>query len=251
MTCAASAHAVNVISVNPFPKLPYEATTVSQDETVKAAKAMRGDEVESEALAACRALADDETAPAALRKWAVWREFELLCYTGQEWDAVAAGQQWIQEHPGDASLPELRLLIAKTLANRRHDGFQPTLEDVRAGFEDLFAHHPSDEWAVIQGRLAFSKELLVSKHLDEAIYQADLARGYALERRITAESAGEDEQAHRAAVLVDEHIDPLLETLNLRAKAKEHPASLTPEELKRLGYDRSEDEAAIAVPELR
>lgn len=146
---------------NPFPKLPYEATTVAQDELVEVIEGRRGEDRSDEAkVAACRQLAEDPAAPVELRRWAVFSAVKInIMYLNRVPEAISMGRAWLAEYSEDPEALRLRLVIAQAYSDRRQSPFEPTPEEVLAAYDEIFKNHDPQDWEVIQARVYLARRL--------------------------------------------------------------------------------------------
>ncbi|MCX5758282.1 MAG: hypothetical protein NTU83_07210 [Candidatus Hydrogenedentes bacterium] len=151
------AHALCIGDFNPFPTLPYEATTLRQDEILKTATSREGGTTEQGPLSACQQLADDATAPFPLRRWAALRRVELFCYVGQEGKAIQEAEDWLAKNPQDPDPLAIRAAEAEIYTERRSKSFSPSDQSVIAFFKTMFKIHTADatDWRCIEARVRY------------------------------------------------------------------------------------------------
>lgn len=157
---AQNAFSISFDVVNPFPKLPYEATSAEQDKWVLTAKRLVGDSVEEAALSACENLINHPRTPPELKRWATLQQAEILVYCRQEWIALDILERWLAEHE-DAEVPNplhVRIMRAQIMYQRRHINFQATFDEIWAAFDDIFSHHDGNEWELIEAHAAFAEQ---------------------------------------------------------------------------------------------
>jgi hypothetical protein len=144
---------------NPFPELPYEATTVAQDELVDIIKGNSEDRSKESKLAASKRLAEDPAAPEELVRWAVFKMVEIYSFGSQPGLAVEVGRAWLAKHPDHPEALSLRLVLAQNFSMRGGGGFKPTPAEVIAAYDDIFKNHDPQDWRVIEARVGLARRL--------------------------------------------------------------------------------------------
>ena len=142
---------------NPLPTLPYESTSLEQDEWFVIARSLQGDGAEVKQLEACEELINDPTTTPELRRWATLREIELYTYTARENKALEIGRRWLRKHRDDPDPLAIRVILAEIVAQRRHEDFQPSLLDFERTFWAIFRNHDPLEWEVIRAHIEYAK----------------------------------------------------------------------------------------------
>ena len=175
-----TADALSITNFNPVPKLPYEATSIAQDEWLATARSLASDHRELAQIQACDALIGDPTTPPELVRWASLRKVTLYSYASREREAYMVGRQWLLDNPDDPGALQIRYVLAEIVRDRRHANFEPTFEEVMEASNDLFEHHEEHEWEVMDAHVRLAIEIraarldleeekaIVMEHLDAA-----------------------------------------------------------------------------------
>ena len=158
-SAAVTAEQLSLGTFNPAPSLPYESTSIEQDNLYDTARKLLGDGKEDLPLAACKALRSDSSAPWELRRWATLREIQLLTYTRQERAALDLGEAWLRQNPTNPGSLEIRVIMGQLVAQRLHSGFMPTLQEVDRVFTAIFSNHDPASWYVVMARIEYAQKL--------------------------------------------------------------------------------------------
>jgi hypothetical protein len=224
------ANASSLGNFNPFPELPYEVTSVQQDEWVKIAQQLVADGVEAAPIDACQKLIDAPTTPFELKRWATLRQVQLLCYTQQESVAVQIAAQWLTQHGDrDPNPLAIRSVVAKIVGIRGHALFRPGFEEIKLAYDDLFRHHQGNEWDLIEAHIDFARHLNYryadthdTKVLEDRVSHLMLAESKIRQRLAEVQNAGDtDAKASWERTLreVTPQLDKAIEALERRVAA--------------------------------
>jgi hypothetical protein len=206
-------------SFNPFPVLPFEATTFEQDALVVMAKQLVGDGVEQEPIDACQKLIDDPTSPFELKRWATLRQVQLFTYCKQESVALEIAARWLTQYGRvDPNPLAIRSVCAKIVGQRGHELFRPGFEDKRLVYEDLFRHHSGNEWDVIEAHMDFAMHLEYryaetrdTQVLEERVGHLMLAESKIREQIADAEQARDNARKQQFEKILGERVTPQLD----------------------------------------
>lgn len=230
-SAAGTAEQLLLCNFNPAPELPYESTSFEQDALYAEAKQL---DKKDQALAACRALRQDSSAPWELQRWATLREIEILTVMDQEHAALDLGKAWLRQNPDDPGALEIRVELGKIVAQRRHSGFMPTLQEVDEIFTDIFNNHDPDSWHVVTARIQYAQKLqkFYFSDRDWTVYARCIEQLYiarqCLEKRAKDETLSAQER-RRAESYLQDHVLPWLSRA-LGFGIKGRPRELSPEE---------------------
>lgn len=205
---------ISLATFNPPPKLPYEKTSVHQDDCFERAQRLQGDSKEADALAACQELVADSTAPAELRRWASLRQIELNCYISHEDEAVKIAQEWIKANPNDPKVNEVIAITALIYRDRRSARFQPSLQEVVKAHEELIKDLDPQDWQVIRAHYDLALRLMALSN--NSTLEGQLLQGRIMYEINTTREAlenkienGSPEDQEKAQKMIKEEIEPL------------------------------------------
>lgn len=212
-SAAGTAEQLSLGNFNPAPELPYESTSFEQDALYATAQQLVGDGKEDQALAACKALRLDSSAPWELQRWAALREIQLLTYVRQERAALDLGKAWLRQNPDDPGALEIRVILGQIVAQRMHSGFMATPQEVDEVFADIFNNHDPDSWHVAMARIQYAQKLTQFTSVDRtasvrSAEQLDTA-SQCLEKRAKDETLSAGERMNAESIL-QERVLPLL-----------------------------------------
>jgi hypothetical protein len=143
---------------NPFPELPYTATTVAQDELI--ARIRKRGLYDEKHLALAEELLttlDPENAPAALWRWAVLTRMRCLLSVDRK-AGIALAREWLsknREHPIALRLHAALVIymIQRWRVRPEPDEKQPSsMTEIREMAESLFTHYDTRKRDVIHTR---------------------------------------------------------------------------------------------------
>jgi hypothetical protein len=154
------ARAAAYYELNPFPDVPYEQTTLQQDEWVKTARGLVGDSKEEARIEACEKLRQDPTVPEPLQRWATLREMDLSSGISQKATILELGCGWLAAHPDDPHALQLRMHLVDVLVHQVNllTGF-PTVEEIISGLKQIFSNLDAHDWTVIEAHVQFVRGL--------------------------------------------------------------------------------------------
>ena len=144
-----------LVTFNPPPVLPYEATTLEQDEFFKVANSLAGDGIEAAQLQACEDLIDSPNVPFELQRWAYLRRVTLYSYTYREHRAVEILEQWLEAYPDDPNAMGIRITKATIIGDRGHPDFRPTSRQKEEAYDEIFDNHSTNDIELVNARMKF------------------------------------------------------------------------------------------------
>lgn len=240
-SAAGTAERLSLCDFNPAPELPYESTSFEQDALYDEAKELGRKE---EALAACRALRQDSSAPWELQRWATLREVEILTRKRQQRAALDLAKAWLHQNPDDPGALEIRVELARIVSYEKHSGFMPTFQEIDEIFTDIFNNHDQDQefWPVVQARVQYAQKLQNFYYFDSdrdwTVYARSVEQLYiarqCLEKRAEDETLSAQERK-RAESYLEYPVLPMLSSAQgLGVKGKQRDLSPEAKEFLRL-----------------
>lgn len=214
-SAAGSAEQLLLCNFNPAPDLPYEITSLEQDALYEEAKQRDKDQ----ALAACRALRQDSSAPWELQRWATLREVELLTGMSQLRAALDLAKAWLDQNPDDPGALEIRVELARIVSQRRRGGFILPFQEIDEIFADIFNNHDQDQdfWPVVKARMEYAEKLqrfYFDSDRDWIVYARSIEQMYiarqCLEKRAKDETLSAQERKRAESYLQDPVLPPVV-----------------------------------------
>lgn len=238
-----------LVNFNPPPKLPYDATTLEEDDLFRIADSLAGDGFEAAQLQACEDLMSSPNVPFELYRWAFLRRVDLLSYTYREHQAVDILDQWLGTHPDDPNAMGIRITKAEIVGDRGHARFQPTLQMKEDAYDELFQHHQGNDIALVNARMKFV--VVLSGYEGRPGIGVERVRGRIFEQLDAAEAAllaiKADSAEHSDTRLANYAQDRLTVVRKVRDRQFDPLAHATPEELAEL--EREDEESFRAMQE--
>ena len=205
-----------------LPDLPYEATTLAQDELIEKIRKLEGDFRERAALIACDQIKRDPNAHPALRRWAALERITLLCYTNRAMQAVLEAEEWLLEHPDDPNALGIKYTAAQIIAQRggpseeNRQYFWVLMTELLEEHADATSPVLVDAILFARGRVAYGG----APHPEQ--YYSELALPAVLRAEDAAREQGNTLVAELMERTREERIEPQLEPGYAQRRYEEH-----------------------------